>query len=89
MTDRSKRIFTGSVELINLHDVNIKGGCLGCCQCAYDNTCVYTDGYVDFYKNRLVPADIIIMAGPVHDRYLSSAWKEFFDGVFSKGIPPD
>jgi multimeric flavodoxin WrbA len=88
MTDRLKKIYSGSVEVINLHDVNIKGGCLGCCQCAYDNTCVYTDGYVDFYKNRLVPADIIFMAGTVHDRYLSSAWKQFFDRSFFKGHTP-
>ncbi|MGD0534157.1 MAG: NAD(P)H-dependent oxidoreductase [Methanoregula sp.] len=88
MTDRLKKNFSGSVEMINLHDVNIKGGCLGCCQCAYDNICVYTDGYVDFYKNRLVPADIIIMAGQVHDRYLSSAWKQFFDRSFFKGHTP-
>jgi multimeric flavodoxin WrbA len=88
MTDRLKKNFSGSVELINLHDVDMKGGCLGCCQCAYDNTCVYTDGYVDFYKNKLIPADIIIMAGPVHDRYLSSAWKQFFDRSFFKGHTP-
>ena len=88
MTDRLRRNFSGSVEMINLHDVNIKGGCLGCCQCGYDNTCVYTDGYVDFFRNRLVPADIIIMAGSVHDRYLSSAWKQFFDRSFFKGHIP-
>ena len=80
--------FFRSVEMINLHDVNIKGGCLGCCQCGYDNTCVYTDGYVDFFRNKLVPADIIIMAGSVHDRYLSSAWKQFFDRSFFKGHIP-
>jgi hypothetical protein len=74
--------------MFNLHDVPIKGGCLGCCQCGYDNTCVYTDGYVDFYKNKLVPADIIIIAGSVHDRYLSSAWKQFFDRSFFKGHTP-
>ena len=88
MTDRLLNNFSGSVEMINLHDVNIRGGCLGCCQCGYDNTCVYTDGYVDFFKNRLVPADIIIMAGAVHDRYLSSAWKQFFDRSFFKGHTP-
>ena len=74
--------------MINLHDLNIKGGCLGCCQCGYDNTCVYTDGYVDFFKSKLVPADIIIMAGSVHDRYLSSTWKQFFDRSFFKGHVP-
>ena len=88
MTDRLLKNFSGSVEMINLHDVNIKGGCLGCCQCGYDNTCVYSDGYVDFFKNKLVPADIIIIAGPVHDRYLSSAWKQFFDRSFFKGHTP-
>lgn len=88
MTDRLAKTFAGSVETINLHDVNIKGGCLGCCQCGYDNTCVYTDGYVDFFRNKLVPADIIILAGSVHDRYLSSTWKQFFDRSFFKGHTP-
>ena len=88
MTDRLFMNFSGSVEITNLHDVNIKGGCLGCCQCGYDNTCVYNDGYVDFFKNKLVPADIIIMAGSVHDRYLSSAWKQFFDRSFFNGHTP-
>jgi multimeric flavodoxin WrbA len=88
MTGRLRNSFSGPVEIINLHELDIRGGCLGCCQCGYDNTCVYGDGYVDFYKNRLVPADIIIMAGSVHDRYLSSAWKQFFDRSFFKGHTP-
>ena len=88
MTDRLRKTFSGSVELINLHDVNIRGGCLGCCQCGYDNTCVYTDGYAGFFNDKLVPADIIIMAGSVHDRYLSSTWKQFFDRSFFKGHTP-
>ena len=88
MTARLLKTFSGSAELINLHDVNIKGGCLGCCQCGYDNTCVYTDGYMDFFNNRLVPADIIIMAGSAHDRYLSSTWKQFFDRSFFRGHTP-
>ncbi|MEN6611424.1 MAG: NAD(P)H-dependent oxidoreductase [Methanoregulaceae archaeon] len=88
MTGRLMKLYSGSAELINLRELDIRGGCLGCCQCAYDNTCVYTDGYVDFFKNKLVPADIIIMAGSVHDRYLSSAWKQFFDRSFFKGHTP-
>ncbi len=88
MTDRLLNSFSGSVELINLHKLDIRGGCLGCCQCGYDNTCVYNDGYVDFFNNKLVPADIIMMAGSVHDRYLSSAWKQFFDRSFFKGHTP-
>ena len=33
MTDRIVKNFSGQAEVINLHDVNVKGGCLGCCQC--------------------------------------------------------
>jgi hypothetical protein len=88
MVARLKTAFSGPVELVNLHDLDIRGGCLGCCQCGYDNTCVYIDGYRDFYQNTLVPADIIIMAGSVRDRYLSSTWKQFFDRSFFKGHTP-
>ena len=88
MTGRLTEVFSGSAEVINLHDVNIRGGCLGCCRCGYDNTCVYDDGFVAFFNDRLVPADIIVMAGSVHDRYLSSVWKQFFDRSFFKGHTP-
>jgi len=88
MTGRLLSTFSGKAELINLLDVNIKGGCLGCCQCGYDNRCIYTDGYIGFFNNKLVPADIIIMAGSIHDRYLSSTWKQFFDRSFFKGHTP-
>lgn len=88
MTDRIMTRFSGSVERNNLHDLDIRGGCLGCCQCGYDNTCIYTDGFRNFYLNTLGEADIVIMAGKVHDRYLSSTWKQFFDRSFFKGHTP-
>ena len=88
MIKRLRESFSGPVDVINLHDLDIRGGCLGCCRCGFDNTCVYTDGYVPFYREQLVPADIIVMAGSVHDRYLSSTWKQFFDRSFFKGHVP-
>ena len=88
MVARLKAAFTGDVDLVSLADVDIRGGCLGCIRCGYDNTCVYNDGFVDFYKGKLQPADIILIAGAVHDRYLSSAWKRFFDRSFFKGHVP-
>jgi len=88
MTGRLMQAFSGTAELVNLHDADIRGGCLGCCQCGYDNTCVYADGYRDLYTKTLGAADIIIMTGTVHDRYLSSTWKQFFDRSFFKGHTP-
>ena len=88
MNTRLRNSFSDQVQFFNIRELDIRGGCLGCCRCGYDNTCVYTDGYVDFYKNVLQSAEIIIMSGSVHDRYLSSAWKQFFDRSFFKGHTP-
>ncbi|MDI9570630.1 MAG: NAD(P)H-dependent oxidoreductase [Pseudomonadota bacterium] len=76
--------FSGGVEVIALTDVDIKGGCLGCCRCGLDNVCQYEgqDGYREFYDEKVKKADIIIMAGEIRDRYLSSRWKLFFDRSF-------
>ena len=74
----------GAAETINLRDIDIKGSCLGCIRCGYDNTCVYSgqDGFVDFFNQKIRPADILIFAGTIRDRYLSSLWKTYFDRAF-------
>ena len=75
--------FAEPPEVVNLHQVDIKGSCLGCIRCGYDNSCVYTgrDGFIDMY-NRLKTADVLVFAGTIRDRYLSSLWKTFFDRAF-------
>jgi multimeric flavodoxin WrbA len=90
MTEYLRSCFTGQVEVINLHDVNIKGGCLGCVKCSYDNRCVYQDrdGYHEFFTGKLRKADILIFAGAITDRYLSSRWKLFFDRSFFNNHTP-
>jgi multimeric flavodoxin WrbA len=74
----------GLVEVVNLRNIDIKGSCLGCIHCGYNNTCVYSnkDGFIDFYNSKLKSADILIFAGTIRDRYLSSLWKTFFDRAF-------
>lgn len=90
MIERFRRCFINDVDVINLHEIDIKGYCLGCLQCAYDNHCAYEgkDEYIDVYKNRVMKADILIYAGTIQDRYLSSRWKMFFDRSFFKGHAP-
>ena len=90
MVERFKDSFYGEIEVINLRALDIKGSCLGCVQCAYDNQCVYKDKdeYIDFYNTKLKPADILIFAGAIQDRYLSSRWKMFFDRSFFNGHAP-
>jgi len=76
--------FIHDIEVISLTSIDIKGGCLGCCQCGLDNVCQYQgkDGYIDFYNEKVKTADIIVFAGEIRDRYLSSRWKQYFDRSF-------
>lgn len=84
MIDKFRNSFSQTIELVNLQDIDIKGGCLGCLKCGYNYECVYTDkdGFINFYNNKLKTADIIIFAGTVKYRHLSSIWKRFFDRAF-------
>ena len=89
MAARLKGCWEGDVSVINLRQVEIRGGCLGCCQCALDNVCIYQDADdVHQVYGRLMAADILILAGSVQDRYLSSRWKTFFDRGFFMGHVP-
>ncbi|HEU20544.1 MAG TPA: flavodoxin [Deltaproteobacteria bacterium] len=84
MVDRFKRSYLRSVESVALSDIDIKGGCLGCCQCGLDGVCTYDgkDEFIDFYNSKVKNADILVFAGEIRDRYLSWKWKQFFDRRF-------
>jgi len=79
------------IEVVNLWDIDIKGSCLGCLKCwGDDHRCVYhgKDGYLDFYYAKVKPADIIVRAGSIRDRYLSSRWRLYTDRSFATGYEP-
>lgn len=90
MTARLAAAFRGPVETVNLRGLDIKGGCLGCCRCSYDNTCVYDgqDGFIGFYREKVQTADIVVYAGAIRDRYLSARWKTYFDRTFFNNHVP-
>lgn len=90
MVERFKASFTTEIEIINLRDLHIKGSCLGCIHCGYDNQCVYEgkDDYIDFYNKKVKAADILVWAGTIKDRYLSARCKMFFDRSFFNGHQP-
>ena len=90
MINTVQNCFSGPIEVINLYDIDIKGGCLGCIRCGYDNQCAYDhkDGFRDFWNNKMITADVLIFAGTIKDRYLSSRWKMVFDRSFFNGHVP-
>jgi len=88
MIDVFIKTLPNHVEVLNLHEINMRGGCLGCLRCGYDGTCIYSDDVMSIYEDKLLPADAVIYAGTIKDRYLSSRWKMFFDRSFFNGHRP-
>ena len=82
MINRFRDSFDEKPELIDLNSIHIRGVCLGCMKCGYDYNCHYTDGFKEFYNNKVRQADILIFAGTMNGRFLSSIWKTFFDRAF-------
>ncbi len=82
MIDRFRQSFTRDVEVVNLNDIDIKGGCMGCLKCWYDNVCVYKDGFLELFESKIIPADIFVVAGEIKGRYLSYKLKEFTDRCY-------
>ena len=90
MIDQFTKAFTNqsNIEIINLNDVNIKGGCLGCIKCGFDNECVYKDEFVEFFREKIMNKPIMIYAAEIKDRYYSHKWKMYFDRMFHNGHTP-
>jgi multimeric flavodoxin WrbA len=84
MVERFTQCFGDPVEVQNLYDLDIKGGCIGCLRCGADNRCAYQgkDGFMDFYNSVLKQADVLVFAGTIVDRQLSWKWRQFFDRSF-------
>lgn len=88
MVKRFAGAFKEGVAVWRLQDIPMQGGCLGCIECGFDNLCVYKDGFVDFFNREIRDADVVIYAGAVKDRFLSSRMKMFWDRRFFKGHIP-
>ena len=84
MIKRFRESFSSEIEVVNLYDIDIKGGCISCLQCGYDHQCSYIgkDGFIEFWEEVVMKSDIIVFAGIIKDRYLSSRWKMALDRAF-------
>jgi multimeric flavodoxin WrbA len=84
MVARIRAEISGDVTLININQVEIKSSCLGCIKCGHSYHCAFEgkDEFIEFYKSQVMAADLLIYAGRMVDRYLSSRWKMVFDRSF-------
>lgn len=84
MLDLFERQVSYKVERIELNEIKIKGGCIGCLRCGNGDACIYKDEYAEAFET-VKRADVVIYAGAVKDRYYSARFKKFIDRYFSNG----
>lgn len=89
MIGRFSDAFDKGVDVRNLWDVSIRGGCMGCIRCGYDNSCCYNDEFSEFYRSTVLAADILVFATALTGRNFSWKMKEFFDRRFFMNHAPD
>ncbi len=70
-------------ELVHLTDAvtGLLRDCRGCRR-DEDDECAIADGYADLLLNKVVPADAIVFATPLHYYGMSGLLKTFFDRTF-------
>jgi len=80
-------LMPSEVTIVNLNEVDIKGGCLGCLNCAADNICFYPDEHMTIFK-QIITAAALVYAFKTKDRYFSSRLKTYLDRAFFNGHRP-
>ena len=74
-----------SSRVVNIREYPIKGGCLGCFNCAVSGKCIYTDGFDAFLRNHIQTADAMVFAFRIKDHSMGAVFKQYNDREFCNG----
>jgi len=85
MIRRFQAVCPFKTRVVNLRQVTLKGGCLGCFHCACDGKCVYTDRFDEFLRQNLQTAQATIYAFTLKDHSMGSLFKMYDDRQFCNG----
>ncbi len=85
MIERFKCVAKRKVRVLNLNDLKIKGGCLGCFNCAVTGECVYKDGFSEVLRREIQTAQAIVYAFSIKDHSMGSLFKMYDDRQFCNG----
>ena len=72
-------------RVVNLWEYPLKGGCLGCFNCAVTGKCVYKDSFDDYLRNEIQTADAIVYALTIKDHSMGARFKMYDDRNFCNG----
>ena len=72
-------------RIVNIAEYPLKGGCLGCFNCAPDGVCIYNDKFDVFLRDEIQTAQAIIYAFTIKDHSMGSCFKMYDDRQFCNG----
>ena len=85
MIARFQAVLNRKSRVVNIRDYSLRGGCLGCFNCAVDGKCIYTDGFDEYLRNNIQNAESIIYAFTIKDHSMGATFKMYDDRQFCNG----
>ncbi len=85
MISRFRTLLPLKTRVVNIAEYPLRGGCLGCFNCATDGVCIYTDGFDTFLRDEIQTAQSIIYAFTIKDHSMGSRFKMYDDRQFCNG----
>ena len=85
MIDRFRAVSPRKTRVENIREYPLRGGCLGCFNCAITGKCVYTDGFDNYLRNTIQAAEAIVYAFSIQDHSMGARFKMYDDRNFCNG----
>ena len=85
MINRFRAVLPRKTRVINIREYPLKGGCLGCFNCAITGKCIYKDNFDEFLRGEIQTAQSIVYAFTVKDHSMGARFKMYDDRNFCNG----
>ena len=85
MIERFRTSFKYKTRVVNISEIQIHAGCLGCFRCAVSGKCVHKDGFDTFLRENIQNADAIVYAFEIKDHSMGVRFKMYDDRNFCNG----
>lgn len=85
MIHRFQNALPVNTRIVNLNEIRIDGGCLGCFGCASDGNCIYKDKFDALLRDDIQKSDAIVYAFSIQDHSMGPLFKRYDDRQFCNG----
>lgn len=85
MIDRFRAVSPRKTRVENIREYPLRGGCLGCFNCAITGKCIYTDGFDQYLRGTIQTAESIVYAFSISDHSMGAKFKMYDDRNFCNG----